>query len=124
MADLMSTPTVTNGIRTEIAGVPVDALAKEFGTPCYVYDAAQITQRIADLAAFDHIRYAQKACSNLAILDLVRRNGVAGRCTVSAGEIHRRALAAGYSCPSGDPPPVVYTADIFDRRIALPVVLE
>ena len=33
---------------------------------------------------------------------------------VSAGEIHR-ALHAGYE-PAGDPPPIVYTADIFDRE--------
>jgi len=40
---------------------------------------------------------------------------------VSAGEI-RRALAAGYA-PSGDPPPIVYTADIFDRE-ALDLVVQ
>jgi diaminopimelate decarboxylase len=40
---------------------------------------------------------------------------------VSAGEIHR-ALKAGYS-PHGDPPPIVYTADIFDRD-ALDLVVE
>ena len=33
---------------------------------------------------------------------------------VSAGEI-RRALRVGYE-PTGDPPPIVYTADIFDRE--------
>ena len=32
-----------------------------------------IRRRIADLRAFDYIRYAEKACSNLAILDLIRR---------------------------------------------------
>ena len=41
--------------------------------------------------------------------------------TVSAGEI-RRALAAGYS-PEGDPPPIVYTADIFDAE-ALDLCVE
>ncbi|MCA9103064.1 MAG: diaminopimelate decarboxylase [Planctomycetales bacterium] len=101
-----------NLIRTEIAGHDVQQLAAEFGTPVYVYDAATIAQRIADLAQFDVVRYAQKACSNLAIIDLVRRNGALVD-SVSAGEI-RRALAAGYS-PQGEPPPIVYTADIFDR---------
>ena len=72
-----------------------------------------IRRRIADLAAFDVVRYAQKACSNLAILDLVRREGALVD-AVSAGEI-RRALAAGYA-PDGDPPPIVYTADIFDAE--------
>ena len=99
--------------RTEIAGVQVSQLAERFGTPTYVYDAATIRQRISDLRQFDVIRYAQKACSNLAILDLMRREGVLVD-TVSSGEI-QRALAAGYK-PEGEPPPIVYTADIFDRE--------
>ncbi len=59
--------------RSEIAGHPVIDLAAKFGTPLYVYDQTVIDQRIADLAAFDVIRYAQKANSNLAILDRIRR---------------------------------------------------
>jgi diaminopimelate decarboxylase len=98
--------------RLSIAGIGVPELAARFGTPLYVYDTAKIIERVRDLAAFDVVRYAQKACSNLAILDLVRREGALVD-TVSAGEIHR-ALAAGYQ-PHGDPPPIVYTADIFDR---------
>ena len=97
-------------IRTEIAGVPVARLAEQAGTPVYVYDAAKFVQRIKDLAAFDVIRYAQKACSNLAILDLCRRHGVLVD-SVSAWEI-RRAES-----------PIVYTADIFDRE-ALDLVVE
>lgn len=88
-------------------------LARQFGTPTYVYDAGTILQRLADLSAFDHVRYAQKACSNLAILDLLRRNGALVD-AVSAGEV-RRALAAGYST-AGTPPPIIYTADIFDAE--------
>ncbi len=99
-------------------------LAQQFGTPTYVYDAAKIAERIDDLKAFDVVRYAQKACSNLAILDLVRRQGVLVD-AVSGGEI-RRALAAGYK-PIGEnpqaPPPIVYTADIFDDE-ALSLVVE
>jgi diaminopimelate decarboxylase len=100
-------------IRTEIAGVPVSDLTRQFGTPTYIYDAAKIVERINDLRQFDYIRYAQKACSNLAILDLARRNGVLVD-AVSAGEI-RRALSAGFE-PHGNPPPLVYTADLFDRE--------
>ena len=59
------------------------------------------------------MRYAQKANSNLAVLDLLRREGVLVD-AVSAGEIHR-ALAAGYPA-GGDPPALVYTADMFDRE--------
>jgi diaminopimelate decarboxylase len=100
-------------LRSEIAGVSVRGLVEKFGTPTFVYDAATIRQRIAELSAFDHVRYAQKACSNLAILDLIRREGVLVD-TVSANEV-RRAQAAGYTV-AGDPPPIVYTADIFDRE--------
>lgn len=113
-------PTAFPTLRTEIAGVSVAELARQYGTPSYVYDAGKIVERIEDLRQFDDIRYAQKACSNIAILDLVRRHGVLVD-AVSAGEI-ARALAAGYS-PVGDPPPIVYTADIFDRE-SLEVVIE
>jgi diaminopimelate decarboxylase len=116
----MTATTLSTGILTEIAGQPVPQLAKQFGTPAYVYDAAQICQRIADLAEFDVVRYAQKSCSNLAILDLVRRNGVLID-GVSAGEIHR-AIAAGFKPGQAQhPPEIVYTADIFDRE-ALDIV--
>ncbi len=107
-------------LRQEIAGISVADLAGEFGTPTFVYDAAKIVERIQDLRAFDQVRYAQKACSSLAIVDLIRRQGALVD-AVSAGEI-RRAIAAGYS-PAGDPPPIVYTADIFDAS-SLELVLE
>ncbi len=106
--------------RTEIAGIAVGELVRQFGTPTFVYDAATIVQRVKDLAAFDHLRYAQKAASNLAILDLVRRQGALVD-TVSGSEI-RRAMAAGYPL-EGDPPPIVYTADIFDHE-ALDLCVE
>jgi len=113
-------PAVSSATRTHIAGIPVQDLARQFGTPTFVYDAAMILQRLAELAAFDHVRYAQKACSNLAVLDLLRRHGALVD-TVSAGEI-RRALAAGYAA-EGAPPPIVYTADIFDAE-ALDLCVE
>jgi diaminopimelate decarboxylase len=111
------------GIRREIAGVGVADLAREHGTPLYVYDAEMIRRRCRDLAAWDTVRFAQKACSNLAVLDLIRRAGVMVD-AVSTGEIHR-ALAAGYQPHAAGGPasatalppahPIVYTADIFDR---------
>ena len=111
-----------SGIRTQIAGVNVADLAREYGTPLYAYDADMIRRRCRDLAAWDTVRFAQKACSNLAVLDLIRREGVMVD-AVSTGEIHR-ALKAGYSAHTdraaaadGLPPvhQIVYTADIFDR---------
>jgi len=102
-------------IRNTIAGVGVSDLAQRFGTPTYVYDAAKIVERINDLKHFDVIRFAQKACSNIAILDLVRRHGVLVD-AVSAGEIHR-AQKAGYKAgASAKVPEIVYTADIFDHE--------
>jgi diaminopimelate decarboxylase len=76
-----------------------------------VYDAGVIRERIAQLRAFDVIRYAQKACSNVHILRLMREQGVLVD-AVSEGELDR-ALAAGYR-PGGDPPGVVLTADLLD----------
>jgi diaminopimelate decarboxylase len=117
---MTATPT---GIRREIAGAGVRQLAETFGTPLYVYDAEMIRRRCRDLAAWDTVRFAQKACSNLAVLNLVRQEGVVVD-AVSTGEIHR-ALAAGYAphadrnaTAGGLPPvhPIVYTADIFDRE--------
>src|SRR3954467_167748 len=109
----MTAALMSTGTLTEIAGHSVAQLAGQFGTPVYVYDAAKIAERVADLAAFDVVRYAQKACSNIAILDLVRRNGALVDC-VSAGEIHRAITAAFKPGQEQHPPEIVYTADIFD----------
>jgi diaminopimelate decarboxylase len=118
----MTATLLKTGILTEIAGQPIPELARQFGTPAYIYDAATICRRIADLAAFEVVRYAQKACSNIAILDVMRRNGVLID-AVSAGEV-RRAMAAGYTPgQAAHPPEIVYTADIFDRD-ALAIVVE
>lgn len=103
-------------LRREIAGVAVSELADRFGTPCYVYDLATILSRVGDLKAFDTVRYAQKACSNIAILDRLRQAGVLVD-AVSAGEIGR-ALKAGYQASQ-----IVYTADVFDRD-ALELVVQ
>ncbi|MDI4634184.1 diaminopimelate decarboxylase [Pelomonas sp. V22] len=86
-------------------------LAERFGSPLWVYDAAVIRQRIAALKAFDTVRFAQKACSNIHILRLMREQGVKVD-SVSRGEI-LRALAAGYQT-GGDE--IVFTADLLDRE--------
>ncbi len=106
--------------RHEIGGIPVAEIAERFGTPTYVYDMATIAEKVADLAAFDVVRYAQKANSNIAILDRLRRLGVVVD-AVSEGEV-RRALAAGYSA-HGSPHPIIFTADVFDRA-AIELVKE
>ncbi len=103
-------------LMSEIAGQSIVGLAEQFGTPCYVYDAELIRKRIADLKAFPTIRFAQKACSNISILKLMREQGVVVD-AVSAGEI-KRALLAGYAAKD-----IVYTADVFDHA-ALKLVAE
>jgi len=106
--------------RNEISGLSVLDLASKFGTPSYIYDADTIRARISELKQFDVIRFAQKANSNIAVLNLMRENGVVVD-AVSSGEVHR-ARAAGYSVGGGSHD-VVYTADIFDRE-ALDMVVD
>ncbi len=85
------------------------ALAAQHGTPLWVYDAATIRERAAPLQLFDHVRFAQKACSNIHVLRLLREAGVWVD-AVSRGEI-LRALAAGYV---SDGEQIVFTADLLD----------
>ncbi len=111
------------------SGIPVPELAERHGTPVFVYDREVIEQRVSELKAFEVIRYAQKASSNIALLSLMRKLGVVVD-AVSAGEIER-ALRAGFrvDAPSPDhPPEIVFTADLFDadaveaiRRHRIPV---
>jgi diaminopimelate decarboxylase len=89
----------------------VRSLAERFGTPCYVYFADVIRERIRALADFDVVRYAQKANSNLHLLRLIREQGALVD-SVSLGEIER-ALRAGFR-PGGDEAEIVYTADVID----------
>ncbi|SCK22487.1 diaminopimelate decarboxylase [Vogesella sp. LIG4] len=96
------------------------ALAQHYGTPLWTYDAAVIRERIAALRQFDTIRFAQKACSNVHILLLMREQGVKVD-AVSRGEI-LRALAAGYDA-AGEPSGIVFTADLIDRP-TLALVVE
>ncbi|WP_130626708.1 diaminopimelate decarboxylase [Enterobacter sp. A8] len=86
-------------------------LPAEFGCPVWVYDAQIVREKIAALHQFDVVRFAQKACSNIHILRLMREQGVKVD-SVSLGEIER-ALAAGYD-PKTDPDAIVFTADLID----------
>jgi len=96
-------------------------LAREHGTPLWVYDADTIRARIAELQRFPTIRYAQKANANLHILRLMRAEGVLVD-AVSAGEI-ARALAAGYDAADPQRPGIVFTADVVSAD-ALALVIQ
>jgi diaminopimelate decarboxylase len=78
--------------------VPLSDIARRYGTPCYVYSRAALTETYrgfdAAFAGHDHlICYAVKANSNLAVLNLLARLG-SGFDIVSGGEL-ARVLAAG-----------------------------
>ncbi|MBI3355794.1 MAG: diaminopimelate decarboxylase [Nitrospirae bacterium] len=78
--------------------VPVSRIAKELGTPCYVYSYATLVRHFrAYDSAFKNIphviAFAMKANSNLAILRLMAKEG-SGVDIVSGGELFR-ALKAG-----------------------------
>jgi diaminopimelate decarboxylase len=101
-------------------------LAAQFGgpepSPLWAYDAALIRARVADLRAFDTIRFAQKACSNTHLLRLLREQGVVVD-AVSLGEIER-ALHAGFQpkAAPGGAAEIVFTADLFDHATLARVV--
>ena len=95
-------------------------LAAEHGTPYYAYDADLMLERLASLSGFDVVRFAQKACSNVHVLRLLREAG-ARVDAVSLGEI-QRGLRAGYT-GRGEPAGLVYTADLIDE-VTLDAVLE
>jgi len=105
----------------QVEQVDLAAVARQFGTPCYVYSRAALT------AAFDAYRsalagrdslvcYAVKANSNLAILNVFARLG-AGFDIVSGGEL-ARVLAAG-----GDPAKVVFSG-VGKSRAEMSAALE
>ncbi len=87
--------------------VPLNEVARRFGTPCYVYSRAALQASLerfrAPLAERDAmVCYAVKANSNLAILNLFARLG-SGFDIVSGGEL-ARVIAAG-----ADPGGVVFS---------------
>ncbi|KAJ9431997.1 diaminopimelate decarboxylase [Candidatus Pantoea symbiotica] len=103
-------PRPLNNSETALTAANLLPLAQRYSGPFWAYDAAIIQQRIAQLGAFDVVRFAQKACSNIHILRLMRAAGVKVD-SVSLGEIER-AIAAGYQ-PGGED--IVFTADVFDQ---------
>ena len=100
--------------------VPLADIAAQFGTPCYVYSRAALTDGYRQfsnaLQGREHlICYAVKANSNLAILNVFARLG-AGFDIVSGGEL-QRVLAAG-----GDARKVVFSGvgkSVAEMRLAL-----
>ena len=96
---------VETGFQRDAAGlrcedVSLAIIAREIGTPCYVYGSEAIRSQYVllrdSLAALDaRLHYSVKANSSLAILALLRQLG-AGLDIVSGGELYR-ALKSGFS---------------------------
>src|SRR3954462_13352487 len=88
----------TEGLRCE--DVPLATIAREIGTPCYVYGAEAIRSQYTllrdSVASLDaRLHYSVKANSSLAIMALLRELG-AGLDIVSGGELYR-ALKSGFN---------------------------
>ncbi|WP_145492166.1 diaminopimelate decarboxylase [Yersinia aleksiciae] len=111
-------PRALNDTSSALTAQNLIALPERFGCPVWAYDGDIITQRINQLRHFDVIRFAQKACSNIHILRLMREQGVKVD-SVSLGEIER-ALVAGFQ-PGQAPAEIVFTADLLDQATLLRV---
>lgn len=93
--------------------VPLSRIAKECGTPFYVYSHATLVRHFRALdTAFQNvphiIAFAMKANSNLAILRLMAREG-SGADIVSGGELYR-------ALKSGVPPSKIVFAGVGKNR--------
>ena len=90
------------------AGMNVEDIAKEFGTPCYVVDEQRVRENYRNVYnAFSRymeteVHYACKANTNLAVLRILQQEG-AGIDAVSIGEV-RTCLKAGFA-----PEKIMYT---------------
>lgn len=83
-----------------VEGVPLHVIAREVGTPAYIYSAGAIREQYqrlrSSLGKLDaRLHYSVKANSSIAILSLLREMG-AGVDIVSGGELFR-ALRAGFT---------------------------
>jgi len=99
-SDPAAEKTTVSEDRSRFEEVSLETLAREVGTPCYVYSAARIRAQFDQLQAAvsnvdARLHYSVKANSSIAILALLRELG-AGLDIVSGGELFR-ALKAGYA---------------------------
>ncbi len=90
----------TNG-QLEVGGVSIEEIAREFGTPLYIYDEEMIRSRcrlfreqFRQAYRYGEIAYAGKAWLSTALLRILAQEGLSLD-VVSAGELHV-ALASGF----------------------------
>ncbi|QFQ32600.1 diaminopimelate decarboxylase [Buchnera aphidicola (Aphis fabae)] len=104
-------PQLINTTTSNLNVKNIQLLIKKYQSPFWVYDANIIHNKIQLLKEFDIIRFAQKACSNIHILNLMRKKNLKVD-AVSLGEIER-AIVAGFKKSSDE---IVFTADLFDEE--------
>ncbi len=101
----------------ELDGNPISRLAQQYETPFYLYSAATIKRRLAELRTALHsagapfrIHYAMKANRFLPLLSLLRREGDLGIDACSPREVEH-AVAAGFL-----PSEISVTASMLSNR--------
>jgi diaminopimelate decarboxylase len=108
---------------------PLEAIAARVGTPFYLYDAAILRAALGRLTAMASgpnlganliIRYAMKANSARAVLQIVRETGL-WIDAVSGNEV-LRAARAGFAL-GASPPVIMLTSDVY-RDNSLDVILR
>src|SRR5215216_4849206 len=79
-------------------GVPISRIAEEYGTPFYLYHGEMIVERVRRVreALGTEVSYSLKANPNLAVCQLIAREGGAGGEVASSGELVV-ARAAGFA---------------------------
>ena len=79
-------------------GVPISRIAEEYGTPFYLYHGEMIVERVRRVqdALGVEVSYSVKANPNLAVCQLIAREGQAGGEVASSGELVV-ARAAGFA---------------------------
>lgn len=87
----------------QIQGIEMSAIAKEFGTPVYVYDGKRIISQLQNLKnAFSEnplkVKFAMKSLSNISILKLLNKHGAG----VDAVSIQEAKLAIGAGFENGE----------------------
>lgn len=99
MTDYFTSHTAGNETIMHAEDVALTEIAERFGTPCYVYSRAALTEHFLAwenaLASVPHlVCFAVKCNSNIAVLNVLAKLG-AGFDIVSVGELERVLLAGG-----------------------------
>src|SRR5918997_143291 len=80
------------------SGIPISEIAREFGTPFYLYHGETIVERVRRVreAVGTEVSYSVKANPSLGVCQLIAREREAGAEVASSGEL-AVALAAGFA---------------------------